>query len=724
MKKILFVSFLIVSLVLTSIIPSAVFADDEENTEPTRVINLVYDDSGSMIRTDDGEKVDTWCQAKYAMEVFAAMLGEKDTMNVYYMSDFQSGTNGKPKLRLKGEDGARDNISAVHDMVTNAGNTPFDAVRKAKSDLEKAKADEKWLVILTDGQFEDGALPQKEIEKTLKKKPEDMKIMFFGMGPSAGEINANEDDGIYYFKAKTNDLILDKLTDIGKQVFNRNQLPNENINSNVITFDIPMSELIVFAQGKDVTINGIKGKDGTEFSSIEEPVKVQYSEKASENIKNGSPDKSLQGQIATFQGDFTEGDYTLDISNAKKINVYYRPNIAVNATLTNEKGKQISNGKSVKEGTYKIHYSLVKNGTQNDKKPVPVKEDSKLFGEDGVRYSSDLVTDGETIQSEGQDQDIQLREGPLDILAKADYLKYYQIRTLLHYDSYTDKEITFEEVKNPEYPLTKEGLDSKAEGPIVLALKINGDAPSAEQWNELKDNSLKAELVKDSRFIEFDIKKGSKDGEYELIPSVPKKRVKKLRNTELDGHDFKVSLNHKLKSGEKWETTGDNRFKLHVDDKRNIWDKWGDLILKIGGILFLLLLILSETVFKARFKRSMQKEPKVNHKPSDYTLEKKTTRGNFSINFLSRIVPFQAERGVLSFKGAPSFYLKAIRGTSNMRLVNARAFVKKDNIRFDGQKITEEEAKKYNINPSTKIVVTKGDWKYECIPSQPYTAKK
>ena len=36
---------------------------------PSRTINLVYDDSGSMLRIDGTQTcVDTWCQAKYAMD--------------------------------------------------------------------------------------------------------------------------------------------------------------------------------------------------------------------------------------------------------------------------------------------------------------------------------------------------------------------------------------------------------------------------------------------------------------------------------------------------------------------------------------------------------------------------------------------------------------------------------------------------------------------------------
>lgn len=66
---------------------------------PKRVIHLVYDDSGSMIRAN-GAQVDRWCQAKYAMEVFAAMLGENDTMHIYYMSAFEGGGPRQPTIRM------------------------------------------------------------------------------------------------------------------------------------------------------------------------------------------------------------------------------------------------------------------------------------------------------------------------------------------------------------------------------------------------------------------------------------------------------------------------------------------------------------------------------------------------------------------------------------------------------------------------------------------------
>ena len=83
------------------------------------------------------------------------------------------------------------------------------------------------------------------------------------------------------------------------------------------SFDVPMKELIVFAQGPDVSINGVKGSDG-KLVVPSEPVAVQYSDMEQGLFGSSAVvDKNLQGSIATFQHDFDAGDYTLDISGAE-----------------------------------------------------------------------------------------------------------------------------------------------------------------------------------------------------------------------------------------------------------------------------------------------------------------------------------------------------------------------------------------------------------------------
>ena len=51
--------------------------------KPANTIHVVYGDSGRCIKRR--YFYDRWCHAHYAMEVFAAMLGPKDTLKVYPM---------------------------------------------------------------------------------------------------------------------------------------------------------------------------------------------------------------------------------------------------------------------------------------------------------------------------------------------------------------------------------------------------------------------------------------------------------------------------------------------------------------------------------------------------------------------------------------------------------------------------------------------------------------
>lgn len=350
------------------------------SSAPTRIVNVVYDDSGSMIKTNN-QLVDTWCQAKYAMEVFAAMLSAKDSMNIYVMSDFESGTSKGPRLQLKGQEGIAANVKKIHEMVTRAGNTPFNSVHKAYSDIAAATADEKWLVVLTDGEFQNAD----DINAFFAQKASDVKVMFLGMGPDADAIAANEGNSLYYVEAKDNSQILTKITDISTRIFNRDKL-DVNVTKKTFSFDIPMSELIVFAQGNNVSVKGIKNSEGNVIKSSTEPVSVKYSDVPTTNT--GYPDfivdKSLQGCIATFKDDFVAGDYSIDISNAETIEIYYKPNIEIAAYLKDSDGNEVTDLTDLAAGEYTIEFGFVKGGT--DEKIGS----SKLLGK--VTYSCLCIT--------------------------------------------------------------------------------------------------------------------------------------------------------------------------------------------------------------------------------------------------------------------------------------------------------------------------------------------
>lgn len=135
-----------------------------EEDLPSRDIYVVYDDSGSMYKNyATGENVDTWSKAKYSMEVFASMLGEQDVMKIYYMSDYsKDGKADGPKITIEGGDDPNQNILKIQEQKTASKDTPFEAVEEAYDDLEDSSGEEKWLIVLTDGQFLNGNGTQDE----------------------------------------------------------------------------------------------------------------------------------------------------------------------------------------------------------------------------------------------------------------------------------------------------------------------------------------------------------------------------------------------------------------------------------------------------------------------------------------------------------------------------------------------------------------------------------
>ena len=88
MKKRLITLFMVLILfVIATGLGSS--ASTSSKVETTRAIAIVFDNSGSMY--SGGNKA--WCQATYAMEVFASMLNSEDILQIYPMWPIE--VNGK-----------------------------------------------------------------------------------------------------------------------------------------------------------------------------------------------------------------------------------------------------------------------------------------------------------------------------------------------------------------------------------------------------------------------------------------------------------------------------------------------------------------------------------------------------------------------------------------------------------------------------------------------------
>lgn len=165
-------------------------------------IAVVFDNSGSMYKNE------AWCRAKYAMEIFASMLnyGNGDRLKVFPMWEFtvdgsQPSSGGSYEAI---EINRISDIDKLRNLYTVApSSTPFEPITEAYEYLKTAEADEKWLIVLTDGEFnKDKRGKNANInlgKKLLPLASSEIKVQYLGFG-EAPNLKSSEED--YFFAKK------------------------------------------------------------------------------------------------------------------------------------------------------------------------------------------------------------------------------------------------------------------------------------------------------------------------------------------------------------------------------------------------------------------------------------------------------------------------------------------------------------------------------------------
>ena len=720
-KRFAFVFLIVLSFLVSYLfIPSSAYSSDKE---PSRVINIVYDDSGSMISDNSGNKCDTWCQAKYAMEVFAAMLGDNDKMNVYVMSDFQKADSAPPIISISGTSSDADNVSRIHQMLTKAANyTTFTTVEKAYADLQGESADEKWLIVLTDGEFNKPQKNARDIENFFAAKDPDIKVMFCGMGPKACVISPNEANNVFFVKAETSADILEKITGICNRIFNTNKL-NVDISSKTFDFDVPMSELVIFAQGEGVAFNNLMDSSGNALDGKSATVDVSYSEKAStdETGKYADPviDTNLVGTIANYKGLYDIGKYTVDAPNAQTIEVYYKPAVEIMAFLVDEAGNEVDVGSTIEPGDYTLQLAFVKPRTTEKI------EKSQLLGD--VTFSAYLSgegTDPDRVYVPGDT--ISLGKGVYDIQAIAEIPKFYtSVTTELPLGTFKHRAINLVEDSNsPEYIIDKElfkkdGLDgfTNAEIPTVVHIGLDGEQITKEEWDMLPEPTL----IQNEEFgtcddrIGFTIEKSDMVGEIVIHPYL----VDGKTDMKDDYRNVDVLISYELQGdGEAW--IGELSHTVRITDNRFLRPSTvRRIVLAFCGIVLLFLILLYMPFVKKYLPKKLKSQPVITCKPNKPGKKPYERKGKFTKNRLSTIIPLIPETGTIKFTpsgvaGAPAIRVKAVESGRRMEVTNTSAFSNNKNVSFNGNKVDPASKKNITLTASANIEFKDATTTYSC----------
>ena len=492
-----------------------VFANAEEQPSAGKIINVVYDDSRSMFLDNETR----WCQAKYAMEVFCAMMDENDIMNIYAM-------NRSDILTIDGGDPLR--VEKVHAMTSTYAGTPFSAVTKAGNDLINAdETRERWLVILTDGSFDDTS--KSTVQNTLDGYNDaGIKTVYLAIGTDAVALAGNSDNGSYAEVAMNTQDILSKVTSIANQIFEHQVLGYRFIGASdkqtLLNIDIPTNQIIVFAQGEGASVGqlSLNGKtiNPTRSQSVKHSGDVMPL-----NDEEIAVDTSLYGVVVVYDSGgepFESGQFAIEVSNVTNVEYYYRPGVTVKGDLLYE-GSAVQLSDELYAGNYEVAMSFIDPFTGN------VIESELLSS---AEFTLTLVNNGQEQVVSDKTGSFALTEGEVDISVVAELPGNVFLSDNNQYvvlPEPIDLNLIIDEYSNVYTP------DKLGENAVPIHIAVEnaetGESLGTEEWDNTEI------LVEETGGISWLIKKGEQVGTWELRPA-----SKDGTLTGVDPGDYKLAI--------------------------------------------------------------------------------------------------------------------------------------------------------------------------------------
>lgn len=334
-------------------------------------IAVVFDNSGSMYGNPG------WCRAKYAMEIFASMLDyeDGDRLRIYPMwevtTDGSTPASGGSYSAIEIKS-AKD-IDKISNMYTvNPNNTPYEPVTEAQADMMKSSATDKWIIVLSDGEFNQiergvnvGAIDSATLtDMLLQVSGNGINVQYLGFG-NASTLNSNPSKN-FYAKSSTDSSLKDDLIGICNAIFQRSELPQNRLSGNSIDLDLSMKNLIVFVQGSNAKVDSLTDSSGKQIKVTLDSGQRKYSTISAKGYEGAPVDKNLAGQVVTF-GACPKGKYTLNYSGADSIQMFYEPDVDIKVTLTNSDGQVVDPSQGeLTSGEYTVNSMIVDATTGED----------------------------------------------------------------------------------------------------------------------------------------------------------------------------------------------------------------------------------------------------------------------------------------------------------------------------------------------------------------------
>lgn len=638
--SVLIIAAMLMGLFVSSISVNAASVGTIEKKQKKYDIAVVYDNSGSMYRwtyvnqkkgTFEGHDQKSWCQAKYAMEIFASMLDYEngDRLKIFTMWAVTTNPKNTSNTSFQVDINSNDDVDKITNMYTVFGdgssNTPFEPAVEAYEYLQKSDATDKWLIVLSDGAFsgmkrntaEDPSFDlQGELEAMAKGG---VKVQYLYVGlhephdeikkvdnyeevyvkskmPGPPVVEAKESKGLYVNTKASAETLKKDLVDICNRIFQRSELPSKHLKNGKLDLDISMSKLIVFVQGENAKINSLKDKDGNKIEVLSDSEQRKYSKVSADRFPSVPVDDTLYGQVVTF-GAAAKGKYTLDISGAdsNNIQIFYEPDVAIRLDLVDEKGKEIDLNtdeiQEIEKGEYTVKYTIVDKVTGKDVIESP------LLGKD-VDLKAELVKSDGSKKAIKNGEKINIEEDlNTQILVTGTYLKDFTIT-----NENTGAGVGFKVV--PELP--DFNVDAKVEQPqswykisdnknwkpIRINLAFDGKALTDDELKAVKlDIKMEPELTYHCEML---------NGQSAYNVYVSHDSTGKFIEPKTGNYKFSVTATFTDKYDRGYKGNDSATFDIQTYDKFWIWLFWTVLI---GGIILAWLLFMNQKVLPKKLEK-------------------------------------------------------------------------------------------------------------------------
>lgn len=234
-------------LILATVMITMTGSDLLAQAAPKRAVAVLYDDSGSM-----NSQPSKWIGANFSMQVTPALLMDGDEFYLIRM-------NAQPEPRRYDVPAGVDVlIREMQQQRVPAGMTPYDGVQKLLEQLGASAAEEKWLVVITDGDFQpafDPALVQEQVNRFVR--PMGIRTIFLQI--EAPETFAaarlwRETAGAVLMDASSGPEIPEKMEQIGALLTGRDAdgvaLKRSGAEL-LVSSKFPLRGLVVLVQGKN-----------------------------------------------------------------------------------------------------------------------------------------------------------------------------------------------------------------------------------------------------------------------------------------------------------------------------------------------------------------------------------------------------------------------------------------------------------------------------------------